>query len=54
MEPIRPRRHPGVGKRGDSQDVDIMQVRGDRITRHWLTMDELSFLQQLGVIPAEP
>ncbi len=31
-----------------------MRLRGDRITRHWLSMDEPSFLQQLGVIPAEP
>ncbi len=31
-----------------------MRLRGDRITRHWRSMDVLSFLQQLGVIPAEP
>jgi predicted SnoaL-like aldol condensation-catalyzing enzyme len=31
--------------------VDIMRVRDGRITEHWLCMDQLSFMQQLGVIP---
>jgi predicted ester cyclase len=33
------------------QFVDIMRVREGRITEHWLSMDQLSFMQQLGVIP---
>jgi hypothetical protein len=28
-----------------------MRVRNGRITEHWLCMDQLSFMQQLGVIP---
>jgi hypothetical protein len=28
-----------------------MRVRDGRITEHWLSMDQLSFMQQLGVIP---
>jgi len=35
------------------QFVDIMRVREGRITEHWLCMDQLSFMQQLGVIPAQ-
>ncbi len=31
--------------------VDIMRVRDGRIVEHWLSMDQLSFMQQLGVIP---
>jgi len=26
-------------------------VRDGRIVEHWLSMDQLSFLQQLGVMP---
>jgi len=28
-----------------------MRVRGGKIVEHWLTMDQLSFMQQLGVLP---
>jgi predicted ester cyclase len=40
---------PGTGKRVTLQYVDIMRVRDGRIVEHWMTMDQLSFLQQLGV-----
>ncbi len=43
---------PATGKRVTLQFVDIMRVRNGRIVEHWLSMDQLSFLQQLGVIPA--
>ena len=42
---------PPTGKRVTLQFVDIMRVRDGRIVEHWLSMDQLSFLQQLGVIP---
>jgi steroid delta-isomerase-like uncharacterized protein len=42
---------PATGKRVTLQFVDIMRVRDGRITEHWLCMDQLSFMQQLGVIP---
>jgi len=29
-----------------------MRVRDGKIVEHWLTMDQLSFMQQLGVLPA--
>ena len=42
---------PATGKRVTLQFVDIMRVRDGRIVEHWLSMDQLSFMQQLGVIP---
>ncbi len=42
---------PGTGKRVTLQFVDIMRVRDGKIVEHWLSMDQLSFMQQLGVIP---
>jgi steroid delta-isomerase-like uncharacterized protein len=42
---------PPTGKSVTLQYVDIMRVRDGRITEHWLSMDQLSFMQQLGVIP---
>jgi steroid delta-isomerase-like uncharacterized protein len=44
---------PATGKPVTLQFVDIMRVRDGRITEHWLSMDRLSFMQQLGVIPAQ-
>jgi len=43
---------PATGKTVTLQYVDIMRVREGRIVEHWLSMDQLSFMQQLGVIPA--
>jgi|ERR1041384_3203274 predicted ester cyclase len=42
---------PPTRKRVTLQFVDIMRVRDGRIVEHWLSMDQLSFMQQLGVIP---
>ena len=44
---------PPSGKEVTLQYVDIMRVRDGLITEHWLLMDQLRFMQQLGVIPAE-
>jgi steroid delta-isomerase-like uncharacterized protein len=43
---------PATGKRVTLQYVDIMRMREGKIVEHWLSMDQLSWLQQLGVIPA--
>ena len=43
---------PATGKTVTLQYVDIMRVREGRIVEHWLSMDQLSFMRQLGVIPA--
>jgi predicted ester cyclase len=45
---------PATGSRVTLQYVDIMRVREGRIVEHWLSMDQLSFMQQLGVIPTPP
>ena len=42
---------PATGKRVTLQYVDIMRVRDGRIVEHWASMDQLSWLRQLGVIP---
>jgi predicted ester cyclase len=42
---------PATGNKVTLQYVDIMRVRDGRIVEHWLSMDQLSFMQQLGVIP---
>ena len=43
---------PATGNKVTLQFVDIMRVRDGRIVEHWLSMDQLSFMQQLGVIPS--
>jgi steroid delta-isomerase-like uncharacterized protein len=42
---------PATGKRLEIQYVDFLRLRDGLITEHWLSMDQLSFMQQLGVIP---
>ena len=41
---------PPTGNRVSLQYVDIMRVRDGQIVEHWLSMDQLSFTQQLGVV----
>jgi steroid delta-isomerase-like uncharacterized protein len=41
---------PPTGNRVSIQYVDIMRLRDGRIVEHWLSMDQLSFMQQLGVV----
>jgi len=41
-----------TGRRVELQYVDILRLRDGQITEHWLSMDQLSFMQQLGVIPS--
>ena len=43
---------PATGKHVTLQYVDIMRVHDGRIIEHWLSMDQLSWLQQLGLLPA--
>ena len=42
---------PPTGKRVTLQFADIMRLRDGKIVEHWLAMDQLSFMQQLGVVP---
>jgi steroid delta-isomerase-like uncharacterized protein len=42
---------PPTGKRVSIQYVDILRLRDGKIIEHWLSMDQLNFMQQLGVQP---
>jgi steroid delta-isomerase-like uncharacterized protein len=39
-----------TGNRVEIQYVDILRLRNGQVIEHWLSMDQLSFMQQLGVI----
>ncbi len=41
---------PATGKQVSLQYVDIMRVRDGRIVEHWLSMNQLSWMQQLGIV----
>jgi predicted ester cyclase len=43
---------PATGRSVSVQYVDIMRVRDGRIVEHWLSMNQLVWLQQLGLAPA--
>lgn len=43
---------PATGRSVSVQYVDIMRVREGRIVEHWLSMNQLVWLQQLGLAPA--
>ena len=40
---------PATGRQVSLQYVDIMRVRDGRIVEHWLSMNQLSWMQQLGI-----
>ncbi len=42
---------PATGNRVSIQFADILRLRDGVVVEHWLSMDQLSFMQQLGVIP---
>jgi predicted ester cyclase len=43
---------PATGRPVTIQYVDIMRIRDGRIVEHWLSMDQLAWMQQLGLAPA--
>jgi steroid delta-isomerase-like uncharacterized protein len=46
---------PPTGKRFETQLIDIIRFSGDGLAReHWGVFDQLTMLQQLGVIPPHP
>jgi predicted ester cyclase len=45
---------PPTGNTVELQFVDIMRVQNGRIVEHWNCIDQLSFMQQLDVIPTSP
>jgi steroid delta-isomerase-like uncharacterized protein len=44
---------PATGKEFSVDLIDILTVVDGQITEHWVVMDQLGFLQQLGVIPSQ-
>jgi steroid delta-isomerase-like uncharacterized protein len=42
---------PPTGNRVSLTFVDILRLRDGKVVEHWLSMDQLSFMQQLGVLP---
>jgi steroid delta-isomerase-like uncharacterized protein len=45
---------PPTGKRVSFGVIDILRMAGGKCAEHWGQMDNMSLMQQLGVIPAEP
>lgn len=46
---------PPTGKAVDVQMIDIIRFGDDgRVLEHWGVFDQLTMLQQLGVVPADP
>ena len=43
---------PPTGKQATITAIDINRFAGGKSVEHWLNMDTLGLLQQLGVIPA--
>lgn len=44
---------PATGRTVTIQYVDIMRLSQGKIVEHWMCMDQLAFLQQLGAAPGE-
>jgi hypothetical protein len=47
-----PSRRPSVAERVTLQSRRHLRVRDGKIVEHWLSMDQLGFMQQRCVIPA--
>jgi predicted ester cyclase len=46
---------PATGKSVDVQLIDIMRFGDDgRVHEHWGVMDQMTLMQQLGLVPAPP
>ncbi len=44
---------PPTGKQVAFDVIDILYVKGGRITDHWTEVDLMGLMQQLGVIPEQ-
>lgn len=42
---------PATGNKVSFDNIDILTVRGGKITEHWAVGDMLSLMQQLGAVP---
>jgi steroid delta-isomerase-like uncharacterized protein len=44
---------PATGQRVSVQGIDIVRLEGGKMVEHWLAIDQLGMLQQLGVMPTQ-
>jgi steroid delta-isomerase-like uncharacterized protein len=44
---------PATGKRVEVELIDIVRLEDGKFVEHWGVMDQMTMMQQLGVIPAE-
>jgi predicted ester cyclase len=43
---------PPTGRSFDFAGIDIYRIENDRLAEHWHVVDQLTLLQQLGLVPA--
>ena len=43
---------PATGKQVSVTGIDVWRVRNGKCAEHWLALDNLGLMQQLGVVPA--
>ena len=43
---------PPTGRSFDIAGIDIYRIENDRVAEHWHVVDQLTLLQQLGLLPA--
>jgi len=42
---------PATGKRVSVSGIDVVRIAAGKMTEHWVAMDQLGMLQQLGAVP---
>jgi steroid delta-isomerase-like uncharacterized protein len=42
---------PSTGKRVSVSGIDVIRVADGKMNEHWLCLDQLGMLQQLGIVP---
>jgi steroid delta-isomerase-like uncharacterized protein len=42
---------PATGKHVSWKIIDIMSIRDEKVTEHWVVADVMSLMQQLGAVP---
>ncbi len=42
---------PPTGKHGTATGIEIVRIVGSKFVEHWMELDALGLLQQLGVVP---
>lgn len=45
---------PATGRKIDVQGFDMLRMEGTRAAEHWGVTDQLTMMQQLGLVPEDP